>query len=38
VAAIVDSALPPILLGLGALTFLVMVGAGISVLRGPRDL
>lgn len=38
VAAVVDSALPPLLLGLGALTFLLMVGAGISVLRGPRDL
>lgn len=38
VAAVVYSALPPLLLGLAALTFVVMIGAGISVLRGPRDI
>ena len=30
--------LPPVLVGAGALLFLVILGAGLSIIRGPRDI
>lgn len=38
VAEVLYSSLPPVFMGAGVLLFLVVVGAGISIVRGPKDI
>jgi hypothetical protein len=34
----VQDTLPALLIGAGVLAFLLLVGSGLAVLRGPRDI
>ncbi len=38
IAAAVYTNLPPVFVGAGVLLFLVVIGAGLSIVRGPRDI
>jgi hypothetical protein len=38
VAAVIYTNLPPVFVGAGALLLAVIIVAGVSVIRGPRDI
>jgi hypothetical protein len=38
VAEVIYTSLPPVFVGAGALLLLVIIAAGFSVIRGPRDI
>ncbi|MCC6170296.1 MAG: hypothetical protein IT329_23960, partial [Caldilineaceae bacterium] len=38
ISKLVYTSLPPVFVGAGVLLFFVIVAAGLSVIRGPRDI